>query len=181
MIRIVFITIMIFTLTGCSIGISRIGYNQTELKKNYNEQNCKLAIKCEAQYSSDEVEVLGKIRSYETGFSINCSEIEVLTIFCEDACALGADIVNLTWEELPHTAGSTCYRATAELLRLKDREAATQVKSDEKYYPENLIARAKLADKHFQRRIQKAIEEGIEGGIEAGIMSSILLGIQASH
>ena len=177
MMRTVFITIMIFTLTGCSIGISRIGYNQTEPKKNYNAQNCKLAIKCEAQYSSDEVEVLGKIKSYDTGFSINCSEIEVLTIFCEDACALGADIVNVIWEELPYTSNSTCYRATAELLRLKDREAATQVKSDEKYYPENLIARAKLADQHFRRIIQKAIEEGHE----AGIMGGILSGLQVSH
>jgi len=124
--------VILFALSGCSVGIMRIGYSTPKDTAAINGASCNIAIKFQAKYSKDEVDVLGTIKSYATGLSINCGEINVLTIFYKDACAQRADIINIVEERQPDS-WSTCYRAEAELIRLKDREKVLQARTDEKY------------------------------------------------
>jgi hypothetical protein len=85
--------------------------------------------------------VLGSIQAYDTGFSTYCDEAYILEIFCEDACTLGADVINITEEHQPDMV-SSCYRARAQFLRFKDREKAKGLLSDAKYAPELVIERS---------------------------------------
>lgn len=128
--------ILLFSLIsfcGCVAGISRQGY-KLEDTKNKSLSSCDLVIKKKYVYNKDAVDILGKINSYDTGLSVTCNQDYVLSIFCEEACALGADILNII-EEKTSDIWSSCYRAKAEFLRLKDRQKIEELKNSEQYYP----------------------------------------------
>lgn len=50
---------------------------------------------------------------------INCQEDFVLAQFEQDACSVGANLINIIEERLPNI-WSTCYRAKAELKITKE-------------------------------------------------------------
>jgi len=52
----------------------------------------------------------------DTGFTTDCSADRVVTILKEQACQAGADVVYVTEWQAPDLS-STCYRATADLIR----------------------------------------------------------------
>jgi len=56
----------------------------------------------------------------------------VLNQFRQEACALGADLINIT-DESRFDILSTCYRAKAEFLRFKDKEKVKCLASDPIY------------------------------------------------
>jgi hypothetical protein len=141
---------------GCAAGISRQGYTLQDIKNaelaNTNlVAACHLAIKNGATYEASEVDILGKIEAFDTSVSVDCDEAYVLDIFCREACALGADFVNLTDEHYP-SFWSTCYRAKAEFLRYKNRDQAKLIVSDAKYDPQLIIERSKE-----QKKRQEAV------------------------
>ena len=124
-------------------------------------------MKNNAVFNREDIEVLGTIKAYDTGFSVNCDEEEVLSRLIEEACSVGADIVNITEEKQPNW-WSSCYRAKAELIRLRDREKLSTLKSDSRYAPRNVAERSRES----RERIQEAVGAGIMGGILGGLMSS---------
>ena len=157
--------IVMLALCGCSAGITRYGYELKNMNDGKPPADCQPVIKDNAKYEKDEVVVLGKIEAYETGVSITCDEAYVLDIFSKDACALGADILNIT-EEIYPNFWSSCYRAKAELLQLKNKENPYLLYSDAKYAPHLVEGRSKDS----AERTQRAIEAGIMGGILGGLM-----------
>jgi hypothetical protein len=163
--RILFIILLLIFISGCAVGIERRGYTQSEVNNAINLESCKIAVKYKENYNNSEVaKIIGTIRSYEQGFSINCSEIEVLSIFYKEACIQGADIINIV-EEKHISFASTCYRATAELVKLKDRETTKCLESDPRYSLENLKNRAMIDEKEFRRQISAGILGGLFGGM----------------
>ena len=74
----------------------------------------------------------GEILSGDSGFSLDCSRGYVLNIFQKEACALEADLINITYER-DIDLWSSCYRAKAQFLRFKNREKAKNLASTELY------------------------------------------------
>ena len=164
------LSFLLITIYGCAVGIERTGFKLQNKQEGQNLQNCNIAIKYQMAYDTENIQVLGTIKSYEQGASIKCGEIDVLSIFVYDACSIGANVVNILEEKHPNV-WSTCYRAKAELLKFKNEVEAKRIRTDEKYSPSNLAFRAKLDEEQFKRRISGGIEAGIMGGI-IGVISA---------
>ncbi len=118
-------------LAGCSSTMTRYGYTLKSLQINKDAQ-CDVPIKNNFAYNKDEVEILGSIKAGDSGFSVKCGEAYVLKQFQLEACALGADLINILAESRFDIL-STCYRARAEFLRFKNREKAKNLVSDPLY------------------------------------------------
>lgn len=146
-----------FVLFGCVSGVSRQGYSVTDKPI---PADCKVLVLGYEPFDPNRMERLGSINMFDTGFSLYCDEMYVLQKMQEEACALGADIVNITDEKFPDF-WSTCYRAKAEFIRLKNREEAALVKADPHYDPSKVRERSQ----ETWKRTQDAINAGIMGGI----------------
>ena len=123
--------VLLFSLImvmGCSSTMTRYGYKLQSLSINKDTQ-CTIPIKNNFPYKKDEVEILGSIRAGDSGFSVKCGEAYVLKQFQQEACALGADLINII-DESRFDILSTCYRAKAEFLRFKDRGKVKNLVSD---------------------------------------------------
>lgn len=125
-----------------------------------------IIIKKNGSFSEDVATIVGKIKAGDTGFSIVCSEKYVLGIFRKDACALGADVVNIIEEIQPSFVRSSCYRAKANLLRCKDKNFLAQIKSDLQYAPELVNERSK------KTVILNTAGIGAVGGAAAGVLGA---------
>lgn len=60
--------------------------------------------------------LVGEVRYGETGFSTDCSYAENMERIRQQACGLGADVVQITAQNFPNFV-STCYRVRASLYR----------------------------------------------------------------
>lgn len=132
MIRKLILFFVIVELTGCASVITRYGYKLEDIPNRNAYLGCRIPIKKDFQYNNDEVEILGSIKAGDTGMSFKCGKGDVLTIFRQEGCALGADLINITYDR-DIDLWSSCYRAKADFLRLKDREKAKTLKSDAGY------------------------------------------------
>lgn len=159
-----------FILAGCHSGITRSGYQAPTLQAMDNTPRRPIAIQCNAVYNTNDVEVLGNIHAYDTGFSVYCDEAAVLDTFYKEANALGADVINIT-EEMQPSFWSTCYRARAQFLRLKDRERAKTLVSDPKYAPDLIIQRSLIS----KQRTREVITAGVLGGVLGGLAVPIIV------
>jgi outer membrane lipoprotein SlyB len=152
-------------VSGCAAGISRTGYQlpTTQITKDLPRRP--IVIQCNVHYNTNDVEILGSIHDYDTGFSTDCDEAAILDIFCREGSMLGADLINITEEKQPSIWTSTCYRAKAEFLRFKDREKVKGLVSDAKYAPDLIIKRSVAAGKRNREVIAGAVFGGILGAI----------------
>jgi len=166
--RILPLLIVPLIFTGCAVGIERTGYKLPPGQTSNNLPRRPIAIQSNVLYSTNDVEVLGSIRSYDTGFSTDCDEAGVLDTFCREANMLNADIVDITEEKQPSVWTSTCYRAAAEFLRFKDREKAGNLVSDARYAPELIVERSAK----FSKRSQEVIAGAVFGGLLGAIVVS---------
>ncbi|MDP2906009.1 MAG: hypothetical protein Q8O22_06905 [Candidatus Omnitrophota bacterium] len=124
--------INIILLAGCASVITRYGYDVKDISNKNAYLGCSIPIKKDLQYNKNDMEVLGSVKSGDTGFSLECGKGYVLGIFKQEACALGADLINITYER-GFDIWSSCYRAKAEFLRFKDREKVKTLRSDAAY------------------------------------------------
>lgn len=60
--------------------------------------------------------LVGEVRYGEAGFSTDCSYAENMERVRQQACGLGADVVQITAQNFPNFV-STCYRVRASLYR----------------------------------------------------------------
>ncbi len=130
--RVIILFFTIIFLTGCASAITRYGYNLQDIPQKDSYVGCDIPIKRNFQYKKDGVEILGSIKAGDTGFSVKCGKAYVLGVFQQEACALKADLINIT-DESGFDILSTCYRAKADFLRFKDREKAKNLESDPVY------------------------------------------------
>ena len=72
-----------------------------------NPSDCsRVLIRKRADIPEDVAVVVGRMSATDTGVSSGCDERTILSIFKKDACALGADIVNITQESQPELVTS---------------------------------------------------------------------------
>src|ERR1039457_279007 len=147
-------------LSGCAAGISRTGYQLPIGQTSKDLPKRPIAIRNNWKYDTNDVAVLGTIHDYDTGFSTDCDEVYVLDIFLREGTMLGADVVNITEEKQPSVWTSTCYRATAQFLRFKDREKAKDLVSDPQYAPGLIIDRAAK----YSKRNTEVLVGAVAGG-----------------
>ncbi len=155
-------------LIGCSPRVVRIGYDNSG---NSSEGNCEVVIKKLSDFDEDEVEVKGEIKIKDTGFSIKCEEADVLRILKQEACAVGADIINII-EERRADIFSTCYRVEAELLKSKGNNETLEMKSDKQYSEEQIDERVK----NDKGRKQAMIIIPIISGIMSLVLTLVIVG-----
>lgn len=158
-----FLCLAVLVLSGCAVGVSRKGYSVPTGPIQTNSVKPTVIIKRNWQYDTNQVVQLGTIRDYDTGFSVNCDEVAVLDIFCHDAILVGADVINITDESQPSPWTSSCYRATADFLRCKDREKAVGLVSDPQYAPNQIVDRAAANGKRTRNVLIGAVAGGVLG------------------
>ena len=129
------ITILISTvfLFGCAPSLQREGYI---LKANDNKnQNCNIVVTNDQNYKG---KIIGKLKIGDTGFSIHCSESDVLKILKDEGCQIGADVVVLKDIKQPDLI-SSCYRVTGEFIKLDS--IATEIKESKEYSSQSIAIR----------------------------------------
>ncbi|MBI5665023.1 MAG: hypothetical protein HZC49_08075 [Nitrospirae bacterium] len=161
--QVLFISILLSLLimTACSPRISRHGY---EFDPSRQKEQCDVAMTQFREFSKDEVEVLAEVDVGDTGFTRTCEETDILNILKNEGCMMAAHVVNITKEKRPDW-WSTCYRASAEFLRVKDNPAKEKIRTDPAY-DEPTIARRVEEDKRRNRtNILGAIFTGMMAGL----------------
>jgi hypothetical protein len=158
--RLLILAVASVVLSGCATSFRRTGFAAATAPA---PADCHVVFKQAFPANADEVDVLGTVTASDSGFSITCDEGYVLGRMRDDACAVGADVVSLSDESAPDF-WSTCYRAKATLLRLRDRDQAATLASDERYAPLAVMDRSIVT----YERTRAMIGAGIAGGFAAG-------------
>lgn len=135
------LTAWLVLLSACSPKITRVGYQKTD---NSNSNECEIVIKENAKIDEAFGEVLASIKITDSGFSKKCSEEDVLEILRVEACVLGANLVNLREVKRPNLA-STCFRCSADFIKLDAAVAPSSVESSSDY-----------SDNDFKERVHKS-------------------------
>jgi hypothetical protein len=152
-------------VAGCAAGITRTGYQLPAGQNSKDLPKRPIAIRNDWKYDTNDVVWLGTIHDYDTGFSTECDEAFILDLFCREGSMVGADLINITDEKQPSPWTSTCYRATADFLRFKDREKAKGLLSDAKYAPDLIIERSAASGKRTKEVLAGAVGGGLLGAI----------------
>ncbi len=105
--------IFVIAFVACGPQIARIGYDPGEGRDN---ADCNVKIMKYATIDTNLNEQIGMIEITDGKFSTNCDEDEILRLLIEEACKLGADIVNITNSKQPSNL-SKCYQVTAIFFR----------------------------------------------------------------
>lgn len=154
-----------FLCASCAANINRQGYVIDDSKKIKNKCDNIIIVK-DLTYETKLVDVLGKISASDTGFSTQCSESYVLNIFSQDACIIGADVLNITKESPPNIWG-TCYDAEAEFLKIKDREMLANIKSHPQYTAEKIKLRSESS---YTECMKSAPASAFAGGLVGALI-----------
>ena len=151
-------------LTGCAPTIKRYGY---DLKSSVPEKpTTGVVIHYKKTYDPNEANFLGRAE-VNKGVSMLCDESQALKVLIKEAQGLGADIINITEDEVPNP-WTNCYQASAEFLRLKDRGQVVNLKSEPWYEPEFIEQRRKTA----AQRGRSPYVAGAMGGLIGGIIAA---------
>lgn len=151
-------------ILGCTTSsIRREGYSIDGAKPTSSE--CKIPVKFQYDLSKGKNKTLGIIEASEPGMGIQCQEDFVLEQFQKDACAIGANLINITDEKFPNF-WSSCYRAKAQLVLLDTSET---LKSDAKYSLDEVADNSKRGHARTKTMIQAtgAAAAGVVGGAAA--------------
>ncbi|MEW6713929.1 MAG: hypothetical protein AB1306_02400 [Nitrospirota bacterium] len=160
-----------FLFTSCTANIKREGYQLDNSVASEKECSNIIVVK-NLNYNPELVDIAGKISASDTGFSVKCSETFVVDNFKKDACEIGADIINITKDSQPDF-WSTCYRAEAEYIRVKNREMLSEIKTDAKYSAQNISNRSKYTECMNKGIVAAGALGGLIGGlILSGICKS---------
>jgi hypothetical protein len=154
-------------LIGCAAGIKRTGYTQEEIEHFNDYSNCHIKIKKEANLDGYDFRLMGKVKVYDTEFSMDCDEEYVFSLLRNEACALGADLINIT-NEKPPNFWSTCYQVEVELLKILNEEQASKIVSDPHYEWSLIQERGAKGRKKQKTRFSGAVTGGAIGGANVG-------------
>jgi hypothetical protein len=169
--KILFPVVAMVLLCGCAAGVSRYGYS---VEPSIHSAVPDIAIKKDAHFEKEDVDVLGRIKVYDKFFSTKCDEATVFDIVLGDAGALGADLVNILWDKQPGYVWTVCYRMEAEFLRFHDREMAENIHSDPKYELACIQRRGEVGRQRKDKAYALAVVGGATGPVGAGIAGSAM-------
>jgi hypothetical protein len=162
--RILFFVLSLAVSTSCSTNskLTRKGYTLSENQK-VKIGDCKVFITSKKSKLFEAAKKLGTIEASDSGMGVNCQEDYVIRNFISDACALGANVLNITSETQPNF-WSTCYRAEADFLSMENTSGLT---TDPNYYPEQILKRS--------HRGHDKTRAAMGGGIIGGVLSAVVI------
>jgi len=102
----VLIVFCLVFICGCAPSIKRSGY---VLPLTPPPSHCKVEIVRNSQDLREE-DKLGTMIVYDNGLAVQCSENIITEIIRDEACRLGAKVVNLYNIKEPSVFGSTCFQ-----------------------------------------------------------------------
>jgi hypothetical protein len=129
-------TLLILSLIGCAPSVRRLNYKDGVESSAGAGPDCNPTIRRNLREDPETEEVLGTMKIGDTGFSTNCSEDEVLRILRTEACRLGADVVVLYNIRQPDFI-SSCYRATADFIRVSGETLTEETEVEQQAPPES--------------------------------------------
>jgi hypothetical protein len=130
---ILFLSIIILSISSCTHKITRTGY---DINKTYYK-TCDIIVTKNLS-ASDSLQKVGEIRLGDTGFSAACNEAQAIEILKNEGCAIGANIVHIT-EDSRADALSSCYRCSAVFY--KSSGAISTKQSDVQFDPQKVNER----------------------------------------
>lgn len=160
--NIFFLLIGLFFISSCSHRIVRKGYARSTASNG----NCEVSIKKDFEVTENFTK-LGDIKLGESGFSARCTEEHAMEILKREACALDADLVNIT-REVRADIMSSCYRCSATFYKATNAENKVAVASDARYDNKNVEKRV--------RRDRNTNTGWIIAGIVTGVVLAVLTG-----
>jgi hypothetical protein len=116
--------LLLILITGCGYKTTRMGYEESN-DPNIVLDNCEVEFVRSPYKLNQQQEVVGSISLDESGFSTNCKEPDARLILKEEACLLGADVVQITNEKQPSFI-SSCYRVSAKFIKTNYTSSATK-------------------------------------------------------
>lgn len=167
-----FLLIALVCLSGCVSGTSHRNNNTAAtapVAPTAPAEPCRIAIKFRMKYDPANVEVLGSKQGSQP------DEGRVLQRFCNEACRLGADLVNILEEKQPDK-WSSCYRAKVEFVRFKDRDVVKKLYSDISYDSQFVHQRVQEAKQRDRDEMRAAIIRGAIGGAVGGAIGAAAAG-----
>jgi hypothetical protein len=144
--------------------VSRSGYQPASA---FDDRACHVAVKRGATFAPEEIQVLGEVDIGDTGFSTDCEEQTVIALLRKEGCAAGADVADIV-EEHRQDIASTCYRAKARLLRLRNHIAPAL--DDPRYEQTSVEARSQLENKRTSALVWGAVIAGAVAGVVTGVL-----------
>ena len=160
------VVVSLFT-ASCSPSVNRSGYQPASV---LDEAKCHVAVKRGATFPPDQVLVLGEVDFGDTGFSTDCDENTVIALLRREACSTGADVADII-EEHRQDIASTCYRAKARLLRLRN-PVSTPV-DDARFVNSSVQARSNLDSNRTNSLLWGAVIAGVVAGVVTGIVLAV--------
>jgi len=112
-----FLTIIIavlFLLAGCATSDQYVRY---QIANDPKPDNCELDIYTQNLELHKKTQVIGEIQIRDTGFSVNCDSLTVMTKIKTMACKEGADAIHIYNVIHPSWTRSTCFQANARFLK----------------------------------------------------------------
>jgi hypothetical protein len=101
-----------FLASACSPQIRRYGYTVPEKPL---QGSCLARVHKDASFDAAQSKLIGTVSISGSEGSGLCSEAEVVAELRREACSVGANSVNIVWQQRTGAAGP-CYVATAELI-----------------------------------------------------------------
>lgn len=134
MVRAIAVIVCILCFAGCASNIQRKGYSIKDLKSGAPSAVAANAfpVKLNVDLTGHDHEILGTVTIGDSGFSVKCGADYVLGLVQNEAAAVGANLINVTWESYPSII-SSCYRVKAQLILVKDKEWFSTLKTDPQY------------------------------------------------
>ncbi|MBD3314188.1 MAG: hypothetical protein GF344_00235 [Chitinivibrionales bacterium] len=129
-VRFIAMVLVSFMAIGCGPSLKRMDYLEDQHVPRAGE--CKVVFKRDVEIRSEKGKIIGTLKVGDTGFSSRCHEDDILEILRKEACDIGADVVVLRKIRQPDFL-SSCYRVTADFVRLSDSTYVERIESDEAY------------------------------------------------
>ena len=164
--RATMLMLVALSTTSCSTSVSRTGYEP----RSVGESTCRVAVKRAAPISPDQADVLGEVDVGDTGFSTDCDEKTVVELLRKEACSAGAHVVDIV-EERRQDVASSCYRAKARLLRL--RNPSSLPVDDARFAASSVQARSDLDNQRTNSLLWGAVITGAVAGIVTGVVFAL--------
>jgi hypothetical protein len=157
------------TGAGCTHVVIRDGYT---LAHGPQGTDCAVAFVKDARIDEQRDSVIGVVKVKDSGFSFACGEDDAIEIFRKEACATGANIVNITRERRPDVL-SSCYRADAQLIKIRDTTGVPQPIAGEPIDISEGSVEARVAGDHQRSAMITVV--AVLAGVLAGTLSAMLI------
>lgn len=156
------VTALLLLSCGTTTEFVRESYKASQ---NPRFKQCKVYITHKKRFDSHNARKMGSIEAKEPVIGVDCQENYVFAHFIADACSLRANNINITEETRPKWA-STCYRAKADFLKIKETK---KIKTGSRYHPDKIKNRSEEGHKRT-----KAVMAGIAGAT-GGALGAIVI------